>query len=54
MEDSILNLTKLCGQSCDGCDTMVGKVGSVAKLIRNRYNKALYFHCDTSSIKFSN
>jgi hypothetical protein len=31
MEDSGLNLTKLCGQGYDGCATMAGKVGSVAK-----------------------
>ncbi|XP_025196823.1 52 kDa repressor of the inhibitor of the protein kinase-like [Melanaphis sacchari] len=45
MEDSGLNLSKLYGQGYDGCATMAGKVGGVAKLIRNRYNKALYFHC---------
>jgi len=45
MEDSGLNLDKLCGQGYDGCATMAGKVGGVAKLIRDRYNKALYFHC---------
>ncbi|XP_060873361.1 52 kDa repressor of the inhibitor of the protein kinase-like [Metopolophium dirhodum] len=45
MEDSGLNLGKFCGQGYDGCATMAGKVGGVAKLIRDRYNKALYFHC---------
>jgi len=45
MEDSGLNLSKFCGQGYDGCATMAGKIGGVAKLIRDRYNKALYFHC---------
>ncbi|XP_026821717.1 52 kDa repressor of the inhibitor of the protein kinase-like [Rhopalosiphum maidis] len=45
MEDCGLNLSKLYGQGYDSCAIMAGKVGGVAKLIRNRYNKALYFHC---------
>ncbi|KAL4090707.1 hypothetical protein QTP88_025494 [Uroleucon formosanum] len=45
LEDSGLNLSKLCGRGYDGCATMAGKVSGVAKLICDRYNKALYFHC---------
>ncbi|XP_025423131.1 uncharacterized protein LOC112692619 [Sipha flava] len=45
MEDSNLNLSKFCRQGYDGYATMAGKVGGLAKLIRDRYNKALYFHC---------
>lgn len=45
MENSDLNLSKLCGQGYDGYSTMAGKVGRVAKLICDRYNKVLYFHC---------
>lgn len=45
MIDSGLNLTKLYGQGYDDCVTIAGKVGGVAKLIRDRYNKSLFFHC---------
>ncbi|XP_050548714.1 uncharacterized protein LOC126910304 [Daktulosphaira vitifoliae] len=40
-----LDLTKLCGQGYYGCATMAGKESGVAKLIRDRYAKALFFHC---------
>jgi hypothetical protein len=45
MEDSGFNLSTFCGQGYDGCAIMAGKVGGVAKLIRDQYNIALYFHC---------
>lgn len=45
MVNSGLDLTKLCGQGYDGCATMAGKEGGVAKLIRDRHAKAVFFHC---------
>ncbi|XP_060846718.1 52 kDa repressor of the inhibitor of the protein kinase-like [Rhopalosiphum padi] len=45
MTDCGLNLNKLYGQGYDGCATMAGQEGGVSKLIRDKYNKALFFHC---------
>lgn len=40
-----INMSKLRGLGFDGCSTMAGKEGGVQKIIRDRYPKALYFHC---------
>jgi len=45
MADSIFNLTKLCVQGYDSCVIIGGKVSAVAKLLRNRYTKIVFFHC---------
>jgi len=45
MTDCGLNLNKLYGQGYDGCATMAGQEGGVIKLIRDKYTKALFFHC---------
>ena len=39
-----LDPTKCIGQGYDGCATMAGKDGGVQKLIRDFFNKALFFH----------
>lgn len=40
-----LDENKCVGQGYDGCATMAGKVGGVAKLLKEKFHKALYFHC---------
>ncbi|XP_069354562.1 52 kDa repressor of the inhibitor of the protein kinase-like [Maniola hyperantus] len=36
---------KCVGQGYDGCSTMSGKDGGVQKILREKYQKALFFHC---------
>ncbi|XP_075210513.1 uncharacterized protein LOC142317848 [Lycorma delicatula] len=36
---------KCVGQGYDGCSSMAGKDGGVQKIIREKYTRALYFHC---------
>lgn len=36
---------KCVGQGYDGCSTMAGNIGGVQKIFKDKYKKALYFHC---------
>ncbi|XP_018406788.1 PREDICTED: 52 kDa repressor of the inhibitor of the protein kinase-like, partial [Cyphomyrmex costatus] len=40
-----INMSKLVGLGFDGCSTMAGTEGGVQRLIRDKHNKALFFHC---------
>lgn len=40
-----LDPEKCVGQGYDGCSTMSGKDGGVQKILREKYKKALFFHC---------
>lgn len=40
-----IEMTKLIGLGFDGCSTMAGKDTGVQKRIREKYSKAIYFHC---------
>lgn len=40
-----LEMSKLIGLGFDGCSTMAGKDTGVQKRIREKYPKAVYFHC---------
>lgn len=40
-----LDMTKLIGLGFDGCSTMAGKDTGVQRRIREKYPKAVYFHC---------
>lgn len=40
-----LDPEKCVGQGYDGCSTMAGKDGGVQKILREKYTRALYFHC---------
>lgn len=53
MVNSGLNLTKLCGRGYDGRATMAGKVNGIAKLISERYKKALFFHSKRLNLVFN-
>lgn len=44
-ENNGLNMQKLVGLGFDGCATMAGRENGVQKIIREKYNKALFFHC---------
>lgn len=45
LEREELDPQKCVGQGYDGCATMAGKDGGVQKIIREKYRKALFFHC---------
>jgi Domain of unknown function (DUF4371)/hAT family C-terminal dimerisation region len=45
LNDCSFDLSRLVGQGYDGCSAMAGKEGGVQKLIRDKYPKAIYFHC---------
>lgn len=40
-----LDPNKCVGQGYDGAASMAGRIGGVQKLLREKYPKALYFHC---------
>lgn len=45
IENCNFDPTKCVGQGYDGCNTMSGKDGGVQKILREKYTKALFFHC---------
>ncbi|CAG9814661.1 unnamed protein product [Phaedon cochleariae] len=45
IENAGLDPEKCVGQGYDGCSTMAGNDGGVQKIMREKYKKALYFHC---------
>lgn len=45
LESAGLESNKCVGQGYDGCSTMAGSISGVQKKIRDKYKKALYFHC---------
>lgn len=40
-----LDESKCVGQGYDGCSTMAGKEGGVQNILRQKFKKALFFHC---------
>jgi len=40
-----INMSKLVGLGFDGCSTMAGTEGGIQRLIRDKHNKTLFFHC---------
>lgn len=47
LENVGLEPDRCIGQGYDGCSTMAGSIGGVQKKLREKYKKALYFHCAT-------
>lgn len=45
LENAGLEPDKCIGQGYDGCSTMAGSIGGVQRKLREKYKKALYFHC---------
>lgn len=45
MQPYSLDPLKCVGQGYDGCSTMAGAHGGVQTILREKYPKALYFHC---------
>lgn len=45
LEKEGLDPKKCVGQGYDGCSAMAGKYGGVQSIIRNKYEKAIFFHC---------
>lgn len=45
LEKNGLDPRKCEGQRYDGCSAMAGNDGGVQKILREKYKKALYFHC---------
>ena len=45
LENEGLDADKCVEQGYDACSTMAGKDGDVQKILREKYKKALYFHC---------
>lgn len=45
-----IDMSNMIGQGYDGCSVMSGKVGGVAKLIREKYPKAMYLHCSSHKL----
>lgn len=45
LESAGLESNKCVGQGYDGCSTMAGSISGIQKKIRDKYKKALYFHC---------
>lgn len=45
LQSESFDAEKCVGQGYDGCSTMAGNIGGVQKLLREKYTKALFFHC---------
>jgi hypothetical protein len=45
LENEGLESDSCVGQGYDGCSTMAGHIGGVQKILKEKYKKALYFHC---------
>lgn len=51
LEHEGLEPDKCVGQGYGGCSTKAGNIGGVQKIIKEKYKKALYFHCARHRIK---
>lgn len=50
LSQNALDPKKCVGLGFDGCSTMSGKEGGVQKILREKYTKALYFHCSSHKL----
>ena len=57
IDDLVTNLNldpdKCVGLGFDGCSTMSGKEGGVQAILRQKYKKALYFHCSSHKLNLA-